>query len=107
MKPISLILLLLALAGCSTQRGEHLFIENLSRQLSENNASFTLNVQPGSLLIHRVNPTVGMSANASPTNASVTSSTNLALQVIYHVATPAPTMPNQQTTNSTPQPKPK
>jgi len=76
--------LLLLLTGCAGPA----HVERISRQLSENNASWTYTRSGlfGSVNISRVNPLFGMSATAG--DIKTIAPTNLALTVSYQVAVP-------------------
>lgn len=86
------VLILLLVVGCGTPN-----IERLSRQLSENNASFILEVEHGRVKIQRLNPTIGFSVTASTNGLSQSSATNLALAIQYVAQVPPPAMPQPQT----------
>ena len=79
-----LIPFILLLTGCSSPS----HVERISRQLSENNASwtYTRTTLCGSVTISRVNPLFGMSATAG--DIKTIAPTNLALSVNYQVAVP-------------------
>ena len=79
-----LLPILLVLTGCATPA----HVERISRQLSENNASWTYTRSGlfGSVTISRVNPLFGMSATAG--DIKTIAPTNLALSVAYQVAVP-------------------
>lgn len=99
-----LLLCAVCLSGCVNV--ERLNVEKLAQQLSENNASFYLHVEGGSVTIQRANPTIGFAATASSDSVTQSSPTNLPISIQYHSLVPGPTMPQQQpSTNQPAKPK--
>lgn len=92
-------LILILLCGCAGPSITRIDIERMSDKLGANNASFRLEIPTshGTVIVSRANPTLGINANVTGDGVSVSSPTNVQVQIKYDVQTPPPTLPKNQT----------